>query len=516
MFSFKTIQIKTLVLVFSVFALFLTIHAIYEFNKIKVRTFETLDKMNTTINTIVVEYTSAYVYNEDIVNLQKTVDAIKSDYVKSIYILDKNANIIVKSKKSTLGTTKHPKFDTLLNSKNSAIKNTKEYIVLNTFDILGVPIGYMILEADLQTYHNHIDEEIDKLIFDALFWIVTFFILSMLIAKSLSNPIQKIIDRLRLTGDSEVLEFPNQPQAEFRFLSLNIARTHNRLRLSNETLEAKVSEKTHELQELNRVLENKVREEVLKNQKKDKQMLQQSRLAQMGEMISMIAHQWRQPLGAISATASNIEMKIELESFDLNTKKGQNEQNKYFIKKLHEIGGFVQNLTVTIDDFRNFYKPNKASVEVSIEDVVTKSLNIIKASLENDNIKLIYEYNSKEKFKMYDSEMMQVILNIIKNAQDNFREKSLKDTASHNIENPQIKIMIERRKVDICDNGGGISEDIVDRIFDPYFSTKDEKNGTGLGLYMSKIIVEEHHNGKLNVINKEGGVCFEIELNESV
>ena len=100
--------------------------------------------------------------------------------------------------------------------------------------------------------------------------------------------------------------------------------------------------------------------------------------------------------------------------------------------------------------------------------------------------------------------MMQVIINILKNAQDNFKEKEIK--------NPYIKISTEHRSIRICDNGGGIPKPILNKIFDPYFSTKNEKNGTGLGLYMSKIIVEDHHKGNLHVSNTKDGVCFKIEF----
>ena len=107
-------------------------------------------------------------------------------------------------------------------------------------------------------------------------------------------------------------------------------------------------------------------------------------------------------------------------------------------------------------------------------------------------------------FITYDNELIQVILNILKNSQDNFKERK--------VENPKIIITIDENILSICDNGGGISEDIIGEIFDPYFSTKDEKNGTGLGLYMSKIIVEEHHNAKLDVVNVDDGVCFSITM----
>ena len=242
----------------------------------------------------------------------------------------------------------------------------------------------------------------------------------------------------------------------------------------------------------------------LETKKQEKQMLQQSRFAQMGEMISMIAHQWRQPLGAIAATSINMKFSLLLKSFDLNTKEGQDELNISFMEELSEIEDYVENLTATIDDFRNFYKPDKKLALVSFEEVVQKALRIIRSSMEMDNISIIEEYKDDIKLEMYDNEVMQVILNILKNAHDNFKEK--------NITNPQIKITSTSAVLDISDNGGGIPDEILDKIFDPYFSTKDEKNGTGLGLYMSKIIIEEHHNGKLRAKNQDGGTLFQISF----
>ena len=227
---------------------------------------------------------------------------------------------------------------------------------------------------------------------------------------------------------------------------------------------------------------------------RDKQLLVQSRLAQMGEMISMIAHQWRQPISTIAMGANNILIDIELNNIDKNSLRD----------RANDIVAKTVELSKTIDDFRNFYKPNKQSIITKLEDVIEKSLNITKSSLIHNNINIIKEYNSDEEIELYDREVMQVILNILKNAQDNIKEKDIKD--------PYIKITTKDRIISICDNGGGISEDIIEKIFDPYFSTKNEKNGTGLGLYMSKTIIEEHHNGKISVQNRNDGVCFIIEL----
>jgi signal transduction histidine kinase len=215
----------------------------------------------------------------------------------------------------------------------------------------------------------------------------------------------------------------------------------------------------------------------------------------MGEMISMIAHQWRQPLGTISSTIINIQAKINMEKFDLDKKEDVIACQTFIEKKLENIDEYVQGLSTTIDDFRNFYNPNKERKVVSINEPIQKSLDIIKTSLHTKGISLQESYNSSKTFAMADGELMQVFLNILKNAQDNFKEK----------ETPHPMISIKTFDIDngvcaeISDNGGGISEEVKAKIFDPYFSTKSEKNGTGLGLYMSKTIVEEHHDGILEV-----------------
>ena len=282
----------------------------------------------------------------------------------------------------------------------------------------------------------------------------------------------------------------------------------DKLKLLNDDLEGEVKKRTLELEMLNNSLADKVQEEIAKNRTKDQQLVQQSRMAQMGEMISMIAHQWRQPLGAIAASSIDLKMKLAFENFDLDKKEEQEACSSYFDEQLSNIEEYVQSLTTTIDDFRNFYKPNKEKKTVTVNDPIQKSLSIIEASAKANGVTISTAFESKKSLALYDSELMQVFLNIIKNAQDNFVEKKIADA----------RIMIATRdtdrgvEVEICDNGGGIPEDIIAKIFDPYFSTKEEKNGTGLGLYMSKTIIEEHHEGELVVRNSDEGVCFTIMI----
>ena len=261
---------------------------------------------------------------------------------------------------------------------------------------------------------------------------------------------------------------------------------------------------TKELKQKNKKLEI----EIQKNIENQKIIETQSRFVAMGEMISMIAHQWRQPLASIGTASFNLKHKLLSQSFDLNTKEGQNKQQKFFSKKLDEIEFYVQNLTTTIDDFRNFYKSDKLLSLTTIEKPIKTSLKMIQKDLETNNIQIKLDFQSKNTIKIFENEIMHVIINMLKNAQDKFLEKDIKN-AQIDIKTVDLENSI---KLQICDNGGIIEKENLNMIFEPYFSTKKEKNGTGIGLYMSKIIVENNHNGQLFVANTHNGVCFTIIL----
>ncbi|MEA2100758.1 MAG: PAS domain-containing sensor histidine kinase, partial [Campylobacterota bacterium] len=262
------------------------------------------------------------------------------------------------------------------------------------------------------------------------------------------------------------------------------------------------------LENLNRDLEIRVAKEIDKNRKKEKKFQEQSRLAQMGEMINMIAHQWRQPLSAISSSVISIQIKIMSGRYDLDSKEDREEFLKFMEKNHNNINEYVQHLSDTIDDFRDFFKPDKQKELVPLNQAILRALNIVENSLNSKNIVISSSYKSKENVLIYQNEMMQVILNILKNAEDNFIERDIQDR--------QIDISTSEKNskyiIEIKDNGGGIDSTIISKIFDPYYSTKLEKNGTGLGLYMSKMIIQKHNNGTLEAINIDNGVNFKITL----
>ena len=247
---------------------------------------------------------------------------------------------------------------------------------------------------------------------------------------------------------------------------------------------------------LNDISESKAMEEELIL--KDQMMIAQSRQAAMGEMISMIAHQWRQPLNIISLAVSNIETTRALHLLDektLETNTGIIAKNIFYMSN-------------TIDAFRNFFKPEDAKELVGIEEILNCIVEMIGQSLKNENISLKIENNSHTPLLIYKSSLIQVLLNILSNAKDEFLAKKVTPAF--------ITVTINETKeavtIAICDNAGGISPSIIDKLGQPYFTTK-KLTGTGLGLHISRTIVEKYLLGTLSWHNDKDGACFVITLN---
>jgi len=240
------------------------------------------------------------------------------------------------------------------------------------------------------------------------------------------------------------------------------------------------------------------------NKEQMNQLLQQSRMAQMGEMLSMISHQWRQPLSAIGMVVMNLDVKIN--SGKLRAVSAD-ERDDFLLEKIGRIEKYVQYLATTIDDFRNFFQPQKEKRKFFPNTLLDETVELISPTLESKDILVERDYQSLKSILSYENEIKQVALNILNNAKDVMVEKK--------VQNPLIMIRTYDKgknvKIEIEDSGGGIDKAYISQIFDPYFSTKS-KNGTGLGLYMSKTIIEEHCQGELSVKNSKNGALFTIEL----
>ena len=251
-----------------------------------------------------------------------------------------------------------------------------------------------------------------------------------------------------------------------------------------------------ELEHNNKELEKRVKEEVAKNRDKDKLMFQQAKLASLGEMLGNIAHQWRQPLMEINSLFLPIEGKIFL---DMPLDK---EEILETINKLNHITKYMSN---TIDDFRDFFATDKEKIRFQLLEQINSTINIISGGLKTHNIKLDIIIQKNPEMIGYKNDYSQVLINIISNAKDVLIQRKIK--------NPYIKISIFEENENIVttveDNAGGIKVNPIEKIFDPFF-TYEKVGGSGIGLFMSKLIIEKNMSGKLSVKNSSEGAFFKI------
>jgi len=252
------------------------------------------------------------------------------------------------------------------------------------------------------------------------------------------------------------------------------------------------------LKTLNETLSTQVLSGIKEGKRKDKAILAQSKLARMGSMINMIAHQWRQPLTELSGILMELETATRFKKVD----------EQHILKSIDKSDQMIEFMSNTIDDFRNFYKPDKQKENFFLLDSCQKAISLIDASLYDSNIKLIIDTKDNRCIFGYPTEYSQVILNLISNARDILVEKKTK--------NPKITLCISAKgsltTVEVADNAGGIEEENLDFVFDPYFTTKESSKGTGLGLYISKLIIERNMGGELSVRNENNGAIFKIQV----
>lgn len=269
------------------------------------------------------------------------------------------------------------------------------------------------------------------------------------------------------------------------FIINNFKQLHN-------SLEEKIEEKTKELTELNNYLEIKISKEVAQNRKKDIIMFQQARFASLGEMLNNIAHQWRQPLGSITMIIQSFQTKMSLGKLT----------ESFINEKVNDALLLANNMSNTLDDFKNFFSPDKVKSTFNLEKCIEHSIELSKYLLVKENINIQLLIKDDIKLNTYYNELSHVFLNIISNS---------KDALCSNVDKNDriLKIMVNKYKknviVNILDNGGGIPLDILPKVFEPYYTTKYKSAGTGIGLYMSKQIIEKHMNGQIsckNIIHK--------------
>lgn len=272
------------------------------------------------------------------------------------------------------------------------------------------------------------------------------------------------------------------------------------LKEAHDLLERQIAERTYELDMTIAALREEITDRVKTVEElnsKDRLLIQQNRLAAMGEMVNNIAHQWRQPLNTLGLNIQRVALFYEIGEFN----------QEFLEKSTQEAMNLIQHMSQTIDDFRNFFKPDKEKVGFSLNDAINRTVALIEGSFQNQNLKIYTRSCGEPVIKGYQNEFCQALLNIIQNARDALLNRKIRDGAliiSTSVQNGKTIITIK-------DNAGGIPEEVMDKIFEPYFTTKGAQ-GTGIGLFMSKKIIENNMGGRITAHNTESGAEFILEF----
>ncbi len=331
--------------------------------------------------------------------------------------------------------------------------------------------------------------------------------LSTLITNNLMHAISKKEANDRLFNTSTMM-LVFLISLSFIFIILVSITIINNFKELHYSLEENIDKKTKELRALNISLESRISKEVENSRKKDSIMFQQARLASMGEVLQNIAHQWRQPLGTLMMIIQSFQSKYEVGKLNEN----------FLNQSVDDALKIGQNMSDTLDDFKNFFMPNRAKQTFDVKKAIEKSISLSKYQLEKDEIKLDFMPSKAIKTYGFKNELIHVVLNLINNSKDILLSRP-------NVGEKKILIILKQTKqkiiINVIDNGGGVKNDIITKIFDPYFTTKHKSIGTGIGLYMAKQLVERHMLGKIyckNIKYKFGkkefydSAMFSVEL----
>ena len=301
------------------------------------------------------------------------------------------------------------------------------------------------------------------------------------------------LDGKRVWLDTHVVPFRNDEGVIISLLGITRDITDRKL------AEQSLAEKQRQLKELNASLEQRVADAVSELRRKDQILVLQGRQAAMAEMIGNIAHQWRQPLNTLGLIVQELMMTYGHKEFNRGSL-------QIYVNKAMVV---IKHMSQTIDDFSNYFKPDKEKKLFNANQAVAKTLSLVKPSLESMDIHIEVIENDDTDIYGYANEYSQVLLNILLNCRDAFAGGTVE---SHRVITITVFKENSRSVLTVADNAGGIPEDILDKVFDPYFTTKGPDKGTGIGLYMAKTIIEKNMGGRLTVRNTTAGVEFRIEV----
>ena len=354
-------------------------------------------------------------------------------------------------------------------------KESQSYIKVLMFYVMGIAIVIAFLIAFLVRYLTAPISQLTQT------------------AKQITDGKKIDLKILNIKSNDEVEELATS----FKYMVTSLSSSKDELQHLADSLELDVEDKTKELRLLNEGLEKKIEKSIQESRRKDNILQEQNKMASMGEMIGAIAHQWRQPLNAVSLSIQNL--KYDYKAGDID--------EKFIDEYIEENKKIIKFMSRTIDDFRRFFRVDKEKVDFKIKESIESVISMQSAQLKSYDITLNIIGEEFEYFGLQ-SEFQQVMLNLINNAKDALIENS--------INNPIIEIKIDalKKQISIQDNANGVPQDLLERIFEPYFTTKEQGKGTGIGLYMSKMIIEDNMDAILKVENVDNGAKFTIDLNK--
>lgn len=373
----------------------------------------------------------------------------------------------------------------------------------------GDPVGIMHIGLSQHPLDKAVAENQRSLLIIEALLILFGLIISVVVARRVATPIQQLTTRLALLKTDSLRNSDSLQQFESQLQDLELADIPANTWESHQLVNAFQHLQNQLLLQIQLIQESamdlQTSHEELKQaydelQQMQQQLVQSTKMASMGEMLAMIAHQWRQPLATINMITSSIKLEQQLGNA---TTEGTLEE----LKKIQDTTSF---LSRTINDFRDFFRPDRQRAFVQLNELVQRTMEIIGLSLQKQDIELVKEFGELPPLELFPNEVQQALINLFKNAEEALEESGI-DKKRLIIRTYALQ---DKQILEVQDNAGGIPEDVVDQIFFPYFSTKNKLNGTGLGLYMSRMIIEDHLGGKLTVVNKDGGACFRVELNE--
>ncbi len=462
---FQSLRFKVFALIVLFFSMFLLLKFFYSYNKIQDESNRYLKSVNSSTASILSKQLVSDLYELNFTEVKFILSTFSNELIKNIIVLTEDGYIFSEKKSNKLIFKKFKNFEEL-EDVEKINKYLYKYPILLDTDI----IGYLVIENSKELFEKELKKSISDLgfVFIAIFIIIV--IISYLFSRIIVNPINKIIESISNKSDESIIEIDYKKNDELGYLARIIESNHNKILILNNDLKDKIENVT----KMNNTI-----------QKQQKTMIQQSKMVAIGEMIGNIAHQWRQPLSAISTISTGMELEKEMGVLS-------KESISRHSKKINEN---VQFLSRTLDVFQGFMKTKKRKEHINLKKIVKDSINIMKGVVSEYNIKVIYDIDDEIYIDGDSNELTQCIVNIFNNSKDAYilgKEKLFFISAKQ----ADKKVIIEFK-----DNAGGISEDILPKVFEPYTTTKHQSQGTGLGLYITYTLIVDSMGGELTVRN---------------